>query len=59
MALRDRIAAVIDGASPRDVVGLSRRLLDISGELTAMDARAADEAERTAEPEPDWNPGEL
>jgi hypothetical protein len=64
VALRDRIAQVIDGAGPRDVAALSRRLLDITGELAAMDARAADvEAERAVDAAADdgqvWLPDEL
>ena len=39
-ALRDRIAAAIEAAGPRDLAALSRRLLDINAELAAMDARA-------------------
>jgi hypothetical protein len=39
VALRDKIAAVIDeGCSPRDLVGSSRRLIDLAQEVRALDA---------------------
>lgn len=38
VALRDHIAARIDeGVSPRDLVGLSRRLLALAAEVRALD----------------------
>ena len=38
VALRDHIAARIDaGVSARDLVGLSRRLIDIAAEVRALD----------------------
>lgn len=41
VALRDLIARRIDdGCSPRDLVGLSRRLLDIAAEVRALDAES-------------------
>jgi hypothetical protein len=51
VALQRRVAAVIDTAGPRDLAALSRRLLDLTGALATLDARAADEAER-APPRP-------
>ncbi|WP_137292018.1 hypothetical protein [Nocardioides dongxiaopingii] len=41
VALRDHIARTIDeGVSPRDLVGLSRRLLDLNAEIEAIRSRA-------------------
>lgn len=40
VALRDKVAEAIDnGVNPRDLVGLSRRLLDLAEELRAYYAR--------------------
>jgi hypothetical protein len=40
VALRDHIARVIDGGcAARDLVGLSRRLIDLSAEVAHLDAR--------------------
>lgn len=40
VALRDRIAVCIDeGCAPRDLVGLTRRLMDIAIEIDALDAK--------------------
>ncbi|MGY1845523.1 hypothetical protein [Modestobacter sp. SYSU DS0875] len=45
VALRDLIARRIDdGCSPRDLVGLSRRLLDLAAELRAVDADSSEHA---------------
>lgn len=41
VALRDHIAARIDeGISARDLVGLSRRLIDLAAEVRGLDARS-------------------
>ena len=43
VALRDHIAARIDeGVSARDLVGLSRRLIDLAAEVRALDERGPD-----------------
>jgi hypothetical protein len=40
VALRGLVARTIDaGVSPRDLVGLSRRLLDLTAELRALEER--------------------
>lgn len=40
-ALRDLIAKTIDdGCAPRDLVGLSRRLIDLAAELEALEVQA-------------------
>lgn len=40
VALRNNIAAAIDeGVPPRDLASLSKRLVDISNEIAAIDAR--------------------
>lgn len=42
VAMRDLIARTIDdGCSPRDLVGLSRRLLDLAAEVRAIDLGAS------------------
>jgi hypothetical protein len=40
VALKRRIASVIDSASPRDLASLLRRLVSIDAELSALDAAA-------------------
>lgn len=46
VALRDRIATTIDdGCAARDLVGLSKRLVDLTAELRALDL-AEDEDKR-------------
>ena len=54
VALRDLIARTIDdGCSPRDLVGLSRRLMDLAGEVRAVDEQGP--ALKLVEDEP-WDP---
>ncbi|WP_457095223.1 hypothetical protein [Mycobacteroides abscessus] len=40
--MRDRIAQTVDDpdTSPRDLAALTRRLMDIAGEIEAIDAKA-------------------
>ena len=51
VALRARVATAIDDPNIRgaDLAALSRRLLEITKELEALDARAAEEAAEDAE----------
>jgi hypothetical protein len=54
VALRHRIArAVDDGCAPRDLVGLSRRLVDLAAEIEALDARRP---LRLLPPDEAWDP---
>jgi hypothetical protein len=59
VALRDLIAAKIGEASPRDVIGLSRRLLDVNADLSGLDAAAAAEVEAAELAAPPWSPDQL
>lgn len=53
VALRDLIARRIDdGCSPRDLVGLSRRLIDLAAEVRAIDAESAYPSLRVVSDEP-------
>lgn len=47
VALRDRIAKTVEDPNcpPRDLAALSRRLMEITKEIEAIDARADEEAE--------------
>lgn len=47
VAMRDRIAQAVDAAetSTRDLAALTKRLADVTKEIEAIDARAAEEGE--------------
>ena len=53
--LRSRIAKAIDEPNIRgaDLAALSRRLLEIGKEISAIDAQKAEEARESADPTPD------
>lgn len=60
VALRDNIAGQIDaGIQARDLAALSRRLLEISKELEAMDAaeNGDDIGEAAVTPDEEWSAG--
>lgn len=60
VALRDNIAGQIDeGIQPRDLAALSRRLLEISKELEAIDAADGDDdiGEAAVTPDEAWDSG--
>lgn len=60
VALRDNIAGEIDaGIQARDLAALSRRLLEISKELEAIDAadKGDDIGEAAVTPDEDWGAG--
>lgn len=60
VALRDNIAGQIDeGIQARDLAALSRRLLEISKELEAMDAAEGEDdiGEAAVTPDEEWGSG--
>jgi hypothetical protein len=57
IALRDRIAKSVEDADtpPRDLASLSRRLMEISKELKALEAQESEEAgEHAVSPDEEW-----
>src|SRR4051812_5839618 len=61
VALRDRIAKTVDDPKcpPRDLAALSRRLMEITKEIEAIDVRDAEESEGAGAATPDepWESG--
>lgn len=60
VALRDRVAKTVDDPKcpPRDLAALSRRLMEITKEIDAIDVRDAEESggAGAATPDEDWEP---
>ena len=56
VALRDRVAKDVENPNTpaRDLAALSRRLMEISREIEALDARAAEDADDGATPDDAW-----
>ncbi len=56
-ALRDRIAVTVEDPNcpPRDLAALTRRLIEITKEIAAIDAREAEESHGAAStPDDEW-----
>src|SRR5690606_26004281 len=55
VAMRDRVAEDVENPNtpPRDLAALTRRLIEITKEIEAIDARAAEEAEGDSAGTPD------
>lgn len=56
VALRDRVAKTVQDPTcpPRDLASLSRRLMEITKEIEAIDARKAQDDGDAATPDDDW-----
>lgn len=55
-ALRDRVATAVEDpcCPPRDLAALSRRLMEITKEIAAIDAQAKEEGDGAATPDEQW-----
>jgi len=56
VALRERIAVTVQDPDcpPRDLASLSRRLLDITKEIEAIDVRSREDDDGEAAPDEEW-----
>lgn len=56
VAMRDRVAKAVENpnAADRDLAALTRRLMEISREIEAIDARAAEDVSDGATPDDAW-----
>ena len=56
VALRDRVAVAVEDPNcpPRDLASLSRRLMEITKEIAAIDAQAKEEGDGAATPDEEW-----
>jgi hypothetical protein len=58
VALRDRVAKTVEDPNcpPRDLAALSRRLMELTKEIAAIDAQAAEEVDaNTVSPDEEWS----
>jgi hypothetical protein len=57
VALRERIAVTVEDPDcpPRDLASLSRRLLEITKEIEAIDARSREDDDGEAAPDEQWH----
>lgn len=55
-ALRDRVAKTVEDPNcpPRDLAALSRRLMEITKEIAAIDAQAREEGDGDVTPDEAW-----
>jgi hypothetical protein len=56
VALRERLAKTVEDPNcpPRDLASLSRRLMELTKEIAAIDARSSEETDGEATPDAAW-----
>lgn len=56
VAIRDRVAKDVENPNTpaRDLAALTRRLMEITKEIEAIDSREAEESDGAATPDEDW-----